>query len=170
MCDYCDFREYTLEELFELKEDVICAITKRMEEEYYGRVELYDKVKRLKEEFTKLEGKKLSLEILGEDICLRIEYPYGFMFSLENFDSLTEEEIRTYNVHNYDELVIRSKAPDSENREIKNFYIPLYVDFVAGPDAELLKNDPEDILNIPTENIVYVIHMDTLDYIFQADI
>ena len=170
MCDYCDFREYTLEELFELKEDVICAITKRMEEEYYGVVELYDKVKLLREQLSKLEGKKLALNIEGEDISLRIEYPHGFMFSLENFDSLTEEEISTYNVHNYDELVIHSKAPDSENGGIKNFYIPLYVDFVAGPDAELLKNDPDDILNIPTENIVYVIHMDTLDYIFTDDI
>lgn len=49
-----------------------------------------------------------------------------------------------------------------------NFYIPIYSDFVATKDANILKDEPEEELDY--ENVLFIIRMDTIDYIFTDDV
>ena len=158
--DMFDINNMDPKELIELKNEINLTLAEKM------RLDdsFYSKIMRLKENLSSLIGKKIAVTIDGEDIFMRFHFEKGVNFIIDTFDN-TEVDIDEYNDEQYDQLYIESL----DNADgLFNFYIPLYSDFVATDDAEVLKDEPDEELDY--ENVLFVIKMDTIDYVFTDDV
>ena len=155
-----DINNMDPKELIELKNEINLTLAEKM------RLDdsFYSKIMRLKENLSSLIGKKIAVTIDGEDIFMRFHFEKGVNFIIDTFDN-TEVDIDEYNDEQYDQLYIESL----DNTDgLFNFYIPLYSDFVATDDVEVLKDKPDEELDY--ENVLFVIKMDTIDYVFTDDV
>lgn len=155
-----DINNMDPKELIELKNEINLTLAEKM------RLDdsFYSKIMRLKENLSSLIGKKIAVTIDGEDIFMRFHFEKGVNFIIDTFDN-TEVDIGEYNDEQYDQLYIESL----DNADgLFNFYIPLYSDFVATDDVEVLKDEPDEELDY--ENVLFVIKMDTIDYVFTDDV
>ena len=155
-----DINNMDSKELIELKNEINLTLAEKM------RLDdsFYSKIMRLKENLSSLIGKKIAVTIDGEDIFMRFHFEKGVNFIIDTFDN-TEVDIDGYNDEQYDQLYIESL----DNADgLFNFYIPLYSDFVATDDVEVLKDKPDEELDY--ENVLFVIKMDTIDYVFTDDV
>ena len=110
-------------------------------------------------------NKGIAINIEGDDISMRVEFKNGFRSEFDELDSNNEFDVDEYNDNAFDELFIYSC---NSNSEIENFYIPLYDNFVATPDSDVLRDEPNEKLDY--KNIELIIKMDSIDYIFTSDI
>ena len=155
-----DINNMDPKELIELRNEINLTLAEKM------RLDdsFYSKIMRLKENLSSLIGKKIAVTIDGEDIFMRFHFEKGVNFIIDTFDN-TEVDIDEYNDEQYDQLYIESL----DNADgLFNFYIPLYSDFVATDDVEVLKDKPDEELDY--ENVLFVIKMDTIDYVFADDV
>lgn len=155
-----DINNMDPKELIELKNEINLTLSEKMRQDN----SFYSKIMRLKENLSSLTGKKIAVTIDGEDIFMRFHFEKGVNFTIDTFDN-TEVDIDEYNDEQYDQLYIESL----DNADgLFNFYIPLYNDFVATDDVDALKDEPDEDLDY--ENVLFVIKMDTIDYVFTDDV
>lgn len=155
-----DINKLDSKELIELKN----KINSTLEEKMRTDDSFYSKIIRLKEDISSLVGKKVALTIDGEDIFMRLHFKKGVNFIIDTFDS-TAVNVDEYNEEQYDQLYIESL---DKTDGLYNFYIPIYSDFVATKDVNILKDELEEELDY--ENVLFIIRMDTIDYIFTDDV
>ena len=155
-----DMNKMSIVELKQLREMADNELNKRLDlnEEFYQRIL---KLKRLLDSFS---SKGIAINIEGDDISMRVEFKNGFRSEFDELDN-NKFDIDEYNDNAFDELFIYS--PNS-NSEIENFYIPLYDNFVATTDSDVLRDEPNEKLD--HEDIELIIKMDSIDYIFTSDI
>lgn len=127
--------------------------------------EFYQRILKLKTVLDSFSNKSITINIDGDDILMRVEFKDGFRFEFDELDSNAELDIEEYNDNAFDELYIYSS---NKNSEIENFYIPLYCNFVATTDCDILRDEPNEVLDY--SNIELIIKMDSIDYIFTSDI
>ena len=155
-----DINKLDSKELIELKNKINLTLAEKMRTDD----SFYSKIIRLKEDISSLVGKKVALTIDGEDIFMRLHFKKGVNFIIDTFDS-TAINVDEYNEEQYDQLYIESL---DKTDGLYNFYIPIYSDFVATKDVNILKDEPEEELDY--ENVLLIIRMDTIDYIFTDDV
>lgn len=182
-----DLSELSMEELLDLRFDVFQRLNELRSQKHHPNMTYYEKVKYLREQLSKLENKEITINIDGEDTEIRLYYPQGFRVSIEGFDSNPDPE--QYNEEHYDELFILANTESQEgtNTEdfdddfdediptptepvIENFLVPLFFDFICSPDANILKDEPDEELEYDPEDVSFVIRMDTLDYVFTGGV
>lgn len=173
-----DLSEFDDEELQALQADISFEISKRKSLDHPPELDFYSRVLLLQEQLEPLQGRKLAINIDGEDCDIRLEFRDGVRFILDVFPG-SALNIAAYNSEEYDQLYFEDCSLDSK---IHHIYLPLYCDFVASPDKNILndedddefadedtlKNWDEDILE--HENVVFVIKMDTLDCVITDDL
>ena len=155
-----DINNLDSKELIELKNKINLTLAEKMKLDD----SFYSKIMRLKENLSSLTGKKIALTIDGEDIFMRLHFNRGVNFIIDIFDS-NIIDVNEYNEEQYDQLYIESL---DRTDGLYNFYIPLYNDFVATDDVNVLKDESDEELDY--ENVLFVIKMDTIDYVFTGDV
>lgn len=155
-----DINNLDSKELIELRNKIDLTLAEKMKADD----SFYSKIMRLKENLSLLIGKRIDLTVDGEDIFIRFHFKKGAKFIIDAFDN-TMVNVDEYNEEQYDQLYIESL---DRADGLHNFYIPLYCDFVATDDVNILKDELDEELDY--ENILFVIRMDTIDYIFTEDI
>lgn len=120
----------------------------------------YEKITKLKEDSSFLQNKKIALNIDGINLFMRIEFKNGFRFV---FDELDGSPISTE--YDYEQLYI-----EGNDNEVDNLFIPFLDEweFKATSDINEFIDDVDCLDEY--ENIVFVIHTDTIDYIFTDDV
>lgn len=121
----------------------------------------YEKISKLKEDSSFLQNKKIALNIDGVDLFMRIEFKNGFRFVFDELD----ESPNINTDYDYEHLYI-----EGNNNEVDNFFIPFIdeCEFKATSDISELIDDVDCLDEY--ENIIFVIHTDTIDYIFTDDV
>ena len=156
-----DMNKMSIVELKQLREITDNEINKRLglNEEFHKRI------LKLKNILNSFASKGIAVNIEGDDITMRIEFKNGFRAEFDELDNNEEFDIDEYNDNAFDELFIYSC---NRNSEIENFYIPLYDNFVATTDSDVLRDEADE--NLDYEDIELIIKMDSIDYIFTSDI
>lgn len=160
-----DFKEFSYEDLLTLRMDLETEIEKRKRAELYREYPDYiSKIQDLKERLEKVAGDRIALNIEGDDIFVRIEYPEGISLSFDTLDASPHFDLETYNKDCFEQLYLES---NQDGEEIENFYIPLWVSFLFSEDESLLKDSADDTVDY--DDVVFVLRVDSIDYIFTKD-
>lgn len=156
-----DLNKMSIVELKQLQEIADNEINKRLglNEEFHQRI------LNLKSVLNSFAGKGIAINIEGDDISMRIEFKNGFKTEFDELDNNKGFDLDEYNDNAFDELFIYSC---NRNSEVENFYIPLYDNFIATTNIDVLRDEPNEKLDY--EDIELIIKMDSIDYIFTSDI
>ena len=161
-----DFKEFSYEDLLTLQCDLDVEIERRKRVNLYQEYPDYiSKIKDLKGCLEKLAGDGVALNIEGNDIYIRIEYPAGFSLNFDTLDSSPYFDLEAYNKDCFEQLYLEN---NQSGEEIENFYIPLWTSFLFSEDESLLKDSPDDVVDY--DNVVFVLRVDSIDYIFTKDL
>lgn len=83
---------------------------------------------------------------------MRLEFNHGFNILLDEIDASPHFDVDKYNKDGYEQLYIYN---NENTGELENFYIPLYYDFIATADPDILKDDPDEVLDYDNIIICY---------------
>ena len=153
-----DFSKLTFDELRELRKQTSDAMMERLN----AKNNFCERILKLKEMISSFEDEQLALQVEGDDIYMRFLFEHGINAEFDELEYSRDFDVDEYNENEYEELFISGKE---KIRGFDNFYIPLFGDtFEATTDISVL-NDSDDEMR-DYENILLIIHTDTVNYVF----
>ncbi len=160
-----DLSSLNSQELLTLKKQLYYMLYDTFSLSQHPDTPFYDRIMQLKADLTPLMNRKIALNIEGDDVFVRIEFKNGFSFSFDVLEDSSSFSIDKYNDDCFELLYLYSNNDDSD---IDNLHIVLWDGYIATSNEDILKDSADEKLLY--ENILFVIRMDTVDYIFTDDI